>query len=134
MDIKNLVTENDTEALDAKIESFKQDIVQQHHLDIEGEEFLEYLVAKSMKLGELYERKRWQEAQAQAPEANALLSATLDAVQKLGSGDFVLVPVIDIELAIEALEEAGEGESKYYAGCADGLRKALESLEKNNGN
>ena len=78
--------------------------------------------------------KIWQEAQAQAPEANALLSATLDAVQKLGSGDFVLVPVIDIELAIEALEEAGEGESKYYAGCADGLRKALESLEKNNGN
>ncbi|WP_374572624.1 hypothetical protein [Acinetobacter sp.] len=75
----------------------------------------------------------WQEAHAQAPEANALLS-TLDAVQKLGSGDFVLVPVIDIELAIEALDEAGEGESKYYAGCADGLRKALESLEKNNGN
>ena len=76
----------------------------------------------------------WQAAKAQAvPEENALLS-TLDAVQKLGSGDFVLVPVIDIELAIEALDDAGEGESKYYAGCADGLRKALESLEKNNGN
>ena len=80
-------------------------------------------------------RAGWQAAKAQAvPEANALLGATLDAVQKLGSGDFVLVPVIDIELAIEALDEAGEGESKYYAGCADGLRKALESLEKNNGN
>lgn len=79
-------------------------------------------------------RAGWQAAKAQAvPEENALLS-TLDAVQKLGSGDFVLVPVIDIELAIEALDEAGEGESKYYAGCADGLRKALESLEKNNGN
>lgn len=77
----------------------------------------------------------WLAAKVQAvPEANALLGATLDAVQKLGSGDFVLVPVIDIELAIEALDEAGEGESKYYAGCADGLRKALESLEKNNGN
>ena len=41
---------------------------------------------------------RWQgwlaaTANAQAvPEANALLGATLDAVQKLGSGDFVLVP------------------------------------------
>jgi len=70
---------------------------------------------------------------AQAPEANAFLSAALDAVQKLGSGDFILVPAIDIELAIEALDEAGEGESKYYAGCADGLRKALRSQEKNNG-
>jgi len=77
--------------------------------------------------------KMWQMAKAAVPEENARLS-TLDAVQKLGSGDFVLVPVIDIELAIEALDEAGEGESKYYAGCADGLRKALESLEKNNGN
>ena len=35
----------------------------------------------------------WQAAQAQAvPESNALLSAAMDAVQKLGSGDFVLVP------------------------------------------
>jgi len=29
---------------------------------------------------------------AQVPESNALLSAAMDAVQKLGSGDFVLVP------------------------------------------
>ncbi|CAD9196852.1 hypothetical protein [Acinetobacter bohemicus] len=29
---------------------------------------------------------------AQVPESNALLSAAIDAVQKLGSGDFVLVP------------------------------------------
>lgn len=35
----------------------------------------------------------WQAAKAQAvPESNALLSAAMDAVQKLGSGDFVLVP------------------------------------------
>ena len=34
-----------------------------------------------------------QAAKAQAvPESNALLSDTMDAVQKLGSGDFVLVP------------------------------------------
>ncbi|MNE20767.1 hypothetical protein D3C80_1139040 [compost metagenome] len=32
-------------------------------------------------------------AKAQAvPESNALLSAAMDAVQKLGSGDFILVP------------------------------------------
>ena len=34
----------------------------------------------------------WQAAKAQAvPESNALLSDAMDAVQKLGSGDFVLV-------------------------------------------
>lgn len=34
-----------------------------------------------------------QAAKAQAvPESNALLSAAMDAIQKLGSGDFVLVP------------------------------------------
>lgn len=31
-------------------------------------------------------------AKAQVPESNALLSASLDVIQKLGSGDFVLVP------------------------------------------
>ena len=37
-------------------------------------------------------RAGW-DAKAQAvPESNALLSAAMDAVQKLGSGDFVLVP------------------------------------------
>ena len=33
-----------------------------------------------------------QVAKAQTPESNALLSAAMDAVQKLGSGNFVLVP------------------------------------------
>ena len=33
-----------------------------------------------------------QAAKAQVPESNALLSAAVDAVKKLGSGDFVLVP------------------------------------------
>lgn len=32
------------------------------------------------------------DAKAQVAESNALLSASLDAIQKLGSGDFVLVP------------------------------------------
>ena len=33
-----------------------------------------------------------QAVKAQTPESNALLSAAMDAVQKLGSGNFVLVP------------------------------------------
>ena len=42
---------------------------------------------------EIHEAKlMWQEAKNQVPESNALLSASLDAIQKLGSGDFVLVP------------------------------------------
>ena len=34
------------------------------------------------------------------PESNALLSASLDAIQKLGSGDFVLVPVDTLNKAL----------------------------------
>lgn len=46
----------------------------------------------------------WQAAVSQAvPEENALLSATLDAVQKLGSGDFILVP----REPTEAMQDAG---------------------------
>ena len=43
----------------------------------------------------------WQAAKTQAvPESNALLSASLDAIQKLGSGDFVLVPVDTLNKAL----------------------------------
>ncbi|MCX0332048.1 hypothetical protein NVT87_14325 [Acinetobacter radioresistens] len=61
------------------------------------------------------------EAQA-VPEGNALLSATLNAVQKLGSGDFVLVPTKNIKYfshdgenyeVHDTLEEA-----KHEAECA----------------
>lgn len=34
------------------------------------------------------------------PESNALLSASMDAIQKLGSGDFVLVPVDTLNKAL----------------------------------
>jgi len=43
----------------------------------------------------------WQAQKAQAvPESNALLSAAMDAVQKLGSGGFVLVPVDTLNKAL----------------------------------
>jgi len=49
----------------------------------------------------------WLAAKAQAaPEENALLSATLDAVQKLGSGDFILVPREPTEDMLGAAWEA----------------------------
>ncbi len=44
---------------------------------------------------------------AQVPESNALLSAAMDAVQKLGSGGFVLVPkLLSDELADELASDA----------------------------
>ena len=49
------------------------------------------------------------------PESNALLSAAMDAVQKLGSGDFVLVPK-DI---ISVLEELAQFSS--YAEIVGGI-------------
>ena len=52
---------------------------------------------------------------AQVPESNALLSAAMDAVQKLGSGDFVLVPK-DI---ISVLEELAQFSS--YAEIVGGI-------------
>ena len=52
---------------------------------------------------------------AQVPESNALLSAAMDAIQKLGSGDFVLVPK-DI---ISVLEELAQFSS--YAEIVGGI-------------
>ena len=49
---------------------------------------------------------------AQVPESNALLSASLDAIQKLGSGDFVLVKkvkLIEIIGAIAIIEPITRG-------------------------
>ena len=62
----------------------------------------------------------WKEKQV--PESNALLSAAMDAVQKLGSGDFVLVPTKKIKY----FSNDGENyeihdtlaEAKHEAECA----------------
>ena len=56
------VTINDTEFLDAEITQISNSMSENHFLDYEESEELEMLVAKAMKLGELYERKKWQEA------------------------------------------------------------------------
>ena len=82
MDIQNnsVVTDVDTEILDGEITQISNDFSETYYFDGEQEEELEMLVAKAMKLGELYERKKWQTAKAQAvPEG------------------FVLVPVKEIK-------------------------------------
>lgn len=69
----SVVTDVDTEILDGEITQISNDFSETYYLDGEQEEELEMLVAKAMKLGELYERKKWQAAKAQAvPEGFAI--------------------------------------------------------------
>ncbi len=63
MENQNIVTNQDTALLDAEIEEMVMDLSNQHGFNEYNEEDLEAIVAKAMKLGELYERKKWQEAQ-----------------------------------------------------------------------
>ena len=76
MDIQNnsIVTDADTDVLDSQITQISNDFAETYYFDNEQQEELETLVAKCMKLGELYERKKWQAAKAQAvPEGFVLL-------------------------------------------------------------
>lgn len=86
MDIKNLVTEDDTEALDAEISALRDAIAERNLFSNSETEELEALIAKSMVLGELYERKQWQEAQAQAVPEGFVLVPTKNV--KFFSHDF----------------------------------------------
>lgn len=58
---EELVNSADTELLDSQIDQITDSFIEEHFLDNDEAEQLELLVAKSMKLGELYERKKWQE-------------------------------------------------------------------------
>ena len=57
---EELVNSVDTELLDSQIDQITDSFIEEHFLDNDEAEQLEMLVAKSMKLGELYERKKWQ--------------------------------------------------------------------------
>lgn len=67
MDIQNnsIVTDADTEVLDSPITKISNDFTETYNLYNEQQEELEILVAKAVKLGELYERKNWQESKNQ---------------------------------------------------------------------
>ncbi|AWL27186.1 hypothetical protein DJ533_00450 (plasmid) [Acinetobacter defluvii] len=70
------VTIDDTEFLDAEITQISESMSEKHYFDNGESEELEMLVAKAMKLGELYERKKWQEAKA-IPEGFVLVKKEL---------------------------------------------------------
>ena len=79
MDIQNIVTEQDTETLDAEISVMTEAFTKEHYLNNDEAEHLEMIVAKSMVLGELYERAKWQAKSQAVPDG------------------FVLVPVKEIK-------------------------------------
>jgi hypothetical protein len=113
MDIQNnsVVIDVDTEILDSEIDQISNYLSETHYFDNEQEEELELLVAKAMKLGELYERKKWQAAKAQAvPEG------------------FVLVPKEPTDEIIEAMNEFDYRND--YSDMDGAYRTIVETLEK----
>lgn len=88
---EELVNGADTELLDSQIDQITDSFIEEHFLDNDEAEQLELLVAKSMKLGELYERKKWQEKAT--PEG------------------FVLMPIKPTETMVIAVVKEHEGEA-----------------------
>ncbi len=76
------VTTFDTESLDNEISKISREFEAEYFFDNDDADRLEMLIAKSMRLGELYERQKWQAAKAQA--------------QAVPEG-FVLAPVKEIK-------------------------------------
>lgn len=113
MDIRNnaIVIDADTEALDSQITEISNDFAETYYLDNEQQEELEMLVAKAMKLGELYERKKWQAAKAQAvPEG------------------FVVVP----KEPTEEMIQAGRDERRDLGTVASTYKAMIEAQEQAN--
>ena len=82
MDIQNIVTEQDIETLDAEIAAMTAAFTEEHYLNNDEAEHLEMIAAKSMVLGELYERAKWQ-AKAQAVPEGFVLVNKKDLVKVL---------------------------------------------------
>lgn len=65
------ITPEITEALDSEISQLENAFIEKHFLDNDEAEQLEMLIAKAMKLGELYAKR---DAKAQVPEGFVLVS------------------------------------------------------------
>lgn len=78
MDIQNssIVTNKDIEILDGEVTEMVTDLAETYYFDIEQMAHLELLIAKAMKLGELYEHqklqaaKKWIDYAIQSPKQN----------------------------------------------------------------
>ena len=97
MEIQNIVTEQDTETLDAEIAAMTAAFTEEHYLNNDEAEHLEMIAAKSMVLGELYERAKWQATAQAVPEGFVVVS------QK---------DLLELTIAINAVDLATHTESK----------------------
>ncbi|MDG3557032.1 hypothetical protein P7L54_13860 [Acinetobacter bereziniae] len=108
---EELVNSADTELLDSQIDQITNSFIEEHFLDNDEAEQLEMLVAKSMKLGELYERKKWQEKAT--PEGSVLMpikptETMVLAVAKEHEGDAFLPYSLYNAFVKQAMIEAQE--------------------------
>ena len=63
---QSAVTDADTDSIDSDIDKARDGFIEEHLLDNSESEELEMLISKACVLGELYERKKWQEGNGEA--------------------------------------------------------------------
>ena len=85
---QSAVTDADTDSIDSDIDKARDSFIEEHLLDNSEGEDLEMLITKSMVLGELYERKKWQEGNGVAIHESlntgeALIGHKLEEFKKL---------------------------------------------------
>lgn len=73
------VTDEDTQHLDAQVGQLSSELIEKLNFNNDEEVQLQNLIAKGMVLGELYERKKWQEA---GNSPNAVSKAIKDVVSE----------------------------------------------------
>lgn len=129
MDILNnsIVTDADTEVLDSQITQISNDFSETHYFDSEQEEELELLVAKAMKLGELYERKKWQAAKAQAmPEGFVLINKSdrnQEMLELIDQRDYMESQAEELKDKLQALYGVDFGE---HSNCNFPFQNAID--------
>lgn len=106
------VTTFDTETLDSEISSISSEFEAEHFFDNDDADRLEILVAKSMRLGELYERQKWQAAKA-VPEGFVLVPREPTLKMSVAYQKNAIAPVSSLSISgykamIEAQEQGHE--------------------------
>lgn len=107
------ITPEITEALDSEISQLENAFIEKHLLDNDEAEQLEMLIAKAMKLGELYAKR---DAKAQAAKAKTVPEG------------FVLMPKEPADEIIEAMNEFDYRND--YSDMDGAYRVIVETLEK----
>ena len=127
------------ETLIAEIEQFKKEALKMHIVQVLADSYTNtnlfdhnidsdgsviWYKAQARQLWDF-----WQAAKAQAvPESNALLSAAMDAVQKLGGGDFVLVPKERLANVVDGIEKLFEEDCTLTLGELLPIQQDLKAI------